>query len=272
MRAKLSGGSKAFTLIELLVVISIISLLSSVVLASLNAAREKGRIAADQEFAANVYHGIGSDMLLYVPADEGSGTSVYDVSGRGYVGTAFGGASWSSNTPSGKGTALAFNGTSGYVRFPKIDADIDSSVTISAWIYPTNATLDAWQGLTGNCTFCGFFSFIRNSQLYFDITTPNGRVFTGRGTIVNNRWQYVLMSYDGATMRWYIDGKLVGTAAQTGAVNKAANAYIGWSSNSTEYFYGMVDDVRIYSAVLAQRDVERLYAEGLPKHESFALR
>jgi len=50
-----------FTLIELLVVIAIIGLLSSIVLASLNSAREKARVAQTQ---ANI-HSIGQAIEMY---------------------------------------------------------------------------------------------------------------------------------------------------------------------------------------------------------------
>lgn len=54
---------KAFTLIELLVVISIISLLSSIVLSSLNSARQKGRDAAIKSTMLEVRKLVEMDYL-----------------------------------------------------------------------------------------------------------------------------------------------------------------------------------------------------------------
>lgn len=258
---------RAFTLIELLVVISIIALLSTVVLSSLNTAREKARLASNQQFSANVQHAIGQDTILAVMMDEATSTVVNDMSGNNRHGAISGTPAWTQNTPSGKGTALSFNGSNNYVLFPKIDADVTNAVTISAWIYPTNASSAVYQGLVGTITNGGFMTFLRVNQLFFDIVNQSAvRVFQGKGTIVDNKWQHILLSYDGTTMRWYIDGKLVGTAAQTGLITQQNAARIGYSGSGSEYFPGLIDDVRIYSSYLVQSEVERLYAEGLEKH------
>ncbi|HEU5114195.1 MAG TPA: prepilin-type N-terminal cleavage/methylation domain-containing protein, partial [Candidatus Paceibacterota bacterium] len=78
MRRKCIHNKRGFTLIELLVVISIISLLSSVVLSSLNSARAKARdakraedvhqlkLALEYYYDANgVYPSVGTDNVGY---------------------------------------------------------------------------------------------------------------------------------------------------------------------------------------------------------------
>ena len=74
--------NRAFTLIELLVVIAIIGILSAVVLASVNVARENGRLAAGKQFEQNVYHAIGYQEVGQWDFDEASGATALDSSGQ----------------------------------------------------------------------------------------------------------------------------------------------------------------------------------------------
>lgn len=70
MKVKIKQKNKGFTLIELLVVVSIISLLASVVLASLNSARAKGRDAKrkqDLETMRTVIYSYYLDHGTYPP-------------------------------------------------------------------------------------------------------------------------------------------------------------------------------------------------------------
>lgn len=70
--AKRAGG---FTLVELLVVISIISLLSSIVLTSVNSARDKGRVASAISTADAMRKAVEfyNDQMGFYPPDLGRG-------------------------------------------------------------------------------------------------------------------------------------------------------------------------------------------------------
>jgi prepilin-type N-terminal cleavage/methylation domain-containing protein len=70
---KITKNQKGFTLIELLVVIAIIGILSSIVLVSLNTAREKARDAKRQ---ADM-RGINTANVLY--SDGGNGAAVAEA-------------------------------------------------------------------------------------------------------------------------------------------------------------------------------------------------
>ncbi|MBM2817471.1 MAG: hypothetical protein HW401_61 [Parcubacteria group bacterium] len=67
--------SRGFTLIELLVVIAIIGILSSIVLSSLNSARDKGSNAAVKADIA----GVKVAALMYYDSSNHYGTDLYDV-------------------------------------------------------------------------------------------------------------------------------------------------------------------------------------------------
>ena len=69
--------------------------------------------------------------------DEGSGSSVADLSGNGNTGQV-GSATW---TSAGKfGSALSFDGSSSRVRVDdSASLDLTSAVTLEAWVYPAVA-------------------------------------------------------------------------------------------------------------------------------------
>ena len=81
----------------------------------------------------------------------------------------------------------------------------------------------------------------------------------GNTTIPAGAWTYAVMTYDGSNMKLYVNGALDGSVAQTGTfATNLVPLNIGRNNNSTEYFPGSIDEVRISKTA---RSADWIFAE-----------
>ena len=80
----------------------------------------------------------------------------------------------------------------------------------------------------------------------------------------DGKWHHAVMTWDGATVRLYIDGDEVASGAY--ALTVAWNAYsfhIGVASTGTQYWYtGWLDEATVYDSVLSAARIKQHYLSG----------
>jgi glucose/arabinose dehydrogenase len=190
--------------------------------------------------------------------NEATGTAVTDGSGRGNAGSING----ATRTTAGRfGGALSFDGVNDFVAIAdSASLDLTTSLTISAWVRPT--TLTDWRTVLmkeGSSTGLNYALYSSTgSNLpggYLDIGGVD-RELKATVPVVTTAWRHLTLTYDGTTMRMYIDGVLRGSRAQTGALAASTGPLkIGGNAVWGEWFTGLIDEVRIYSRSLTAAEI-----------------
>jgi len=258
----------AFTLVELLVVISIIGLLSTIAIVSMNASRDKAKQASGQSFDQSVRHGIGDQTIGEWLFNECSGNTASDASGSGNTAT-FGVASgWSTNTLTKTGCSAAFSGS----NYLSTSLNLQSpSVTFTAWIYPTDVS-----GYNAIIAKDLQYKYMINNGNIYTLTSCNGTSWNGSdltGTPVPaNTWSMSALSVDSTnqTVTLYLNGHVAAKASACTVAAYNSNALaIGSDSASSAYhpFHGNIDDARVYTTAISLAQAHELYAEGLSSHQ-----
>ncbi|MDD4985796.1 MAG: prepilin-type N-terminal cleavage/methylation domain-containing protein [Dehalococcoidales bacterium] len=272
-RKEIKIPSSGFTLIELLTVIAIVGLLGSIIFAIARGSGEQGRIAKGLYFSQHLHNSLGSYIAGIWSFDEGSGSSTIDTSGWDNHGT-INGATYTSNTPSGIGYALSFNGVNNYVG-------IGSGISLSFGTQPF--TVEAWvnlDNLTGNKVIIGnrdnaiggYYVAAINQDIYYYNQGGSAVVRTGPVLSSALTWYHVVFVRDGSNSKMYLNGVL-----QTLTVNSETGqnlsdtglaTYIGKRNVGTgDYFMkGLIDEVRIYNSALTAVDIQQLYAESATRY------
>jgi hypothetical protein len=73
-------------------------------------------------------------------------------------------------------------------------------------------------------------------------------------------WHHVVVTYDGNTIRLYLDGNLVDSKSFEGGIRSSRQAYnLGFTTLRDYFWLGAMDDLRFYSGTLSDADVQALY-------------
>jgi len=198
------------------------------------------------------------EPVLYFPFDN----DTKDYSGNGNNGTIIGGVDCSVNGVSGKG--CMFDGNGGYINIPDSSSlSPTKEMTIEAWIKP-EFTMDSGtqKSIVGKSN--SYFFMVSYGKYRFSIYKdgPNNQYssVSSNEFATPNVWTHMVGTYNGQTLKMYINGSLVKSTSYSGSIwDDVDDLQIGkWWGD----FIGSIDEVAIYDYALTERQVKDLYEKN----------
>ncbi len=204
---------------------------------------------------------IHDGLVGYWKFDEVSGTTAYDYSGNGNDGTLAGGVTRATSTCK-IGYCLDFDGTNDYVEIDSVSSDLNSisGLTFAAWIKWYD-TIDTNQAIIRHHydvlgVEINLVRFVVNAQWS---NRPRDSTQLTEGV-----WYFYVGTYDGLVQRLYRNGVEVDSKDYTGTTSSGGETDIGSRpTEDSDFFKGIIDDVRIYNRALDADEVKHLYNSTL---------
>ena len=216
-----------------------------------------GNLATSAAVSVTVSNGAVLGLVAAYSFNEGAGTTLVDCSGRGHTGT-IAGATWSAQ---GRfGGALSFDGVNDWVTIGDTAAlDLTTGMTLEAWVLPS--TVNGWRTVLLKERSGGLVYSLYTSG---DGTRPSGWVAApgdfnifGPASMSTTTWTHLAMTYDGATLRLFVNGTQVTSRALTTPITTSTGALrLGGNNVWSEFFQGRIDEVRIYNRALTAVEIQ----------------
>lgn len=159
--------------------------------------------------------------------------------------------------------AFALDGINSFVRVPHtMQLDITGALTIDAWIQTSDVGADqiivskAQSG--GTLSGINYYFGIFTSRLTFAVT--GNEVQQGDTPLLSNTWYHVAVTYDGAQVRFYLNGVLDGVRALSAIpLANVADLEIGrFGLGGTLYFSGLIDEVDLFDRALSEAEIQAI--------------
>jgi len=180
-------------------------------------------------------------------------------------------------------TTATFGGQTDEVYIPYNAILNSSAITVSVWVYPRSYF---WTGNPNASVIINRFQYgysNPNGQvwgIWMDPTNLNAFILAAAPdnnqtsasvqgpTLPLNVWSNVVFSYNGSSLKLYVNGVLVNTTATSILLNTAGNSgiSIGESNQANGYWSptdGKIDDIGIWNRALTECEVNQLFVSQL---------
>jgi len=229
----------------------------------------------------SLVNSVSADLVGHWTLNEGSGTTVADVSGNGNDGTIVNSPTW---IPGMQGMALEFHGLGAaggggdYIECShSASLDITGPISIALWIKPdaddpegkattTAPMAKALSGASPSWSFQVRYGW-NSPQPYMAFTfntTPRAWAYVGK-KLERHEWCHIACTFDGTTLTTYLNGEPTESTPMGPITSSPTPVLIGTDGWGCDWI-GAIDDVRMYNHALSEPELLGTMAGGIPPY------
>ena len=170
--------------------------------------------------------------------------------------------------PARPARALSFDGVNDRINInDAASLDLTGGMTLEAWVYPT--ALSGWRTVfmkerAGGLVYALYaHDNVPQPAAYVRVGGVEWRV-AGVSPLPLNTWTYLATTYDGATLRLYVNGRRSEQGRRGRIQVSTGRLRIGGNAVWGEWFAGRIDEVRIYNRALTPAEIQADMATPVP--------
>lgn len=150
-----------------------------------------------------------------------------------------------------------------------------TNFTVAAWVNPSTFGEDNYASIYSRRTAPqnkGMYLELNGDegagsgqmQCHLDFTSGDMRVKTSAAKLTANSWNLAVCSYDGTSLKVYINNILAGTSSKTGTAytSPGMNISIGRNPIVSSVLSGTIDEVALWNRPLTTQELTTLYNNG----------
>ncbi len=215
-------------------------------------------------------YGDNTGLVLNIPFTEvGTDEKQYDKSGQGKDASPDLGANPVVNATGGPygGSVGVFDGSDDYYTCDRPITGTGDDFTYEVYFNPSVSSINGFiinHGATDHDTYLRYY----NGKVEFHITFSDESTTTLESdTLPISNWYHAVGTYDGTTVKLYIDGWLVDSEAISKTTDFDTGFYafeLGGTNFVSTYFNGDIADIKVYNRAIHEDEIRVFYLrEGL---------